>query len=125
MEKSQGSWVFKKSCSLKKRLVVCSFEIYQPVVTIYSFTKTIVGKKAEREVVSPQLSPGTREIWQSQSRVEMPGVTESQRYMLSLKLEEEGSREERRVSMLTERWLAQGTGHSSSSKEINCETNEA
>lgn len=35
----------KKSCSLKKRLVVCSFEIYQPVVTIYSFTKTIVEKR--------------------------------------------------------------------------------
>lgn len=72
--------------------MVCSFQSDHPVVTNYSFGKTIVRKKAEREVISLQLSPGALSSWRSdrsRATVERPGLEGSQRSMLSLKLEEE------------------------------------
>lgn len=72
--------------------MVCSFEIYQPIVTIYNFNKTLLGKKAERERIILHLSPGAPYNWRSdrsRTRVERPEVKESQRSMLSLKWQKE------------------------------------
>lgn len=76
--------------------MVCSFQSDHPVVTNYSFGKTLVGKKAEREIISLQLSPGALSNWRSdkQSQGGEAGVEGSQRSMLSVKLEEEALREE-------------------------------
>lgn len=56
--------------------MVCSFQSDHLVVTNYSFGKTLVGKKAEREIISLQLSPGALSNWRSdrsRARVERPG----------------------------------------------------
>lgn len=72
--------------------MVCSFEIYQPVATIYNFNKTLLGKKAERERRILQLSPGAPYNWRSdrsRTGVERPEVKESQRTMLLWKWQKE------------------------------------
>lgn len=59
--------------------MVCSFQSDHPVVTNYSFGKTLAGKKAEREI-SLQLSPGALSEGRSdrsRARVERRGQREA------------------------------------------------